>query len=123
MDNQKIIYLGLRLGVAFAFLYPPLSAFFEPYTWLGYIPAFARGYIDDLLLLHIFGVVEIIIALWILLGWKIFYPSLAATAILVAIVIFNPAEFPILFRDLSIAATALALALLSLKIETRLHGE
>ena len=100
----------LRAAVAFAFLYPALSGIFEPYTWIGYIPSFAKGFVDDVVLLHMFGTVEVILALWILSGWRIFWPSLAAAAILIVIVFVNPQEFPILFRDLSIAAAALALA-------------
>ena len=63
-----------------------------------------------MVLLHAFGAVEIIIALWLLSGWKIFWPALAATAILLVIVVANPHEFPILFRDLSLAGLTLALA-------------
>ena len=114
---MKPALLLLRLGVAFSFLYPPINAFFEPNSWIGYIPSFARGFGDELLLLHAFGVVEIILALWILSGVRIFWPSLAAAALLIIIVVVNPSEFPILFRDLSIAAMAVSLALLSHKSE------
>lgn len=112
LSVAKASYFLLRAGVAFAFLYPAISGWFEPYTWAAYVPQFARGYVDDLLLLHAFGAVEILLALWILSGWKIFWPSLAAAFLLVFIVVVNPSEFPILFRDLSIAALALALALM-----------
>lgn len=102
----------LRLGVAFAFLFPPLDAFFDPNSWLGYFPPFLFSLgIPDLVLLHGFGVVEIIVALWLLSGWKIFWPSLAAAAMLISIVLLNLPQFEILFRDLAIAAAALALAL------------
>lgn len=103
----------LRVAVAFAFLYPAVSAWFLPTAWLGYVPQFMRGDVDDLVLLHAFGAVEIFIALWILSGWKIFWPSLAATAVLLAIVVFNPQEFPVLFRDLSLSGMTLALALMN----------
>lgn len=110
----RFAYLLLRAGAAFAFIYPPISALFEPYTWIGYFPAFTRGYVDEVYMLHAFGIVEVVIALWILSGWKIFWPSLLATAMLLAIVIFNPAEFPVLFRDLSIAALTFSLAIMNL---------
>lgn len=113
MTRERIARLGLRAGVAFAFLYPPLNAFVDPYAWIGYFPTFLKGYIPDLVLLHAFGVVESIVALWILSGWRIFWPSLAATAMLLAIVMFNPSNFQVLFRDISIAAMALALAMIS----------
>jgi hypothetical protein len=101
----------LRLGLAFAFLYPPLSALGNPYAWIGYFPDFVRGYVSDITLLHLFGVVEVIIALWILSGKRIFIPTVTATLMLVAIVVFNWGQLEVLFRDLSIAAMAAALAL------------
>ena len=100
----------LRGGLAFSFLFPAINAFFDPYSWIGYFPVFMRGFVSDAVLLHSFGVIEIIIALWILSGWKIFWPSLISFMMLVGIVFFNLSQFQIVFRDLSIAAIALALA-------------
>lgn len=111
--SARTAYLLLRLGAAFAFVYPPLSAFFgDPYSWFGYFPTFVQGVLPDLVLLHLFGLVEIAIGLWILSGYKIFLPSLAATLMLLAIVGFNIPHMDVVFRDLSIAATTLALALM-----------
>lgn len=105
--------LVLRIGVAFAFLYPPINALYNPESWLAYFPQFTRGIVSDDLLLHAFGVVEVVIALWILSGRKIFWPSAAATVALTAIVAFNLNSFEVVFRDLSIAAASLALAILA----------
>jgi hypothetical protein len=106
-------YLALRAGVAFAFLYPPVNALSDPNSWIGYYPAFLRANFTDTTLLISFGIIEVAIALWILSGWKIFYPSLIAAGILVVIVVLNLVQFQVLFRDLSIAAAALALAIIS----------
>lgn len=100
----------LRLGVAFAFLFPPANAFLDPYSWIGYFPSFMHGFLPDMVLLHTFGLVEVVIGLWILSGRRIFIPCLAAAAMLLVIVAFNLADFQILFRDVSIALAALALA-------------
>lgn len=113
MNLERIANLALRIGVAFAFLYPPLNAIGDPNAWIGYFPPFVRGFVPDLVLLHAFGIVEVIIALWILSGWKIFWPSLAAGAMLLGIVVSNPSNFQVLFRDVSLAAMALALAMIS----------
>ncbi len=110
MHNQKTTDVLLRLGVAFAFLYPSIDAFSNPDSWIGYFPHFLKGYVPDLVLLHTFGAVEIVLALWILSGKKIFLPSLVAAGMLVAIVAFNLNGMEVVFRDLSIAAMALALA-------------
>ena len=103
--------LLLRLGVAFAFLYPPLAALRDPFSWLAYFPAFLRDLtIPAGALLHGFGIIEVVIALWILFGRKIHYPAALAVAMLLAIVFFNRGDMDVLFRDLSIAAMAAALA-------------
>jgi len=110
MASDKIANLLLRIGVAFAFLFPPINAYFYPDSWIGYFPSFVHGFVPDLVLLHGFGVIEIIIAMWILSGRKIFLPSLTAGLMLVGIVLINLNNFEILFRDLSIALMAFALA-------------
>jgi uncharacterized membrane protein YphA (DoxX/SURF4 family) len=118
MDRASYANLALRLGLALAFLYPPINALSDPNSWIGYFPPFvlslshAAG-VPDLVLLHSFGALEVIIALWILSGWRIQLPAALACAMLVGIVIFNWPQFTVLFRDLSIAAIAFSLALTS----------
>ena len=103
----------LRIGLAFALLYPPFAALGDPVSWAAYFPAFIRDLpIDTTLLLHAFGVFEVVLALWILSGWRIRVPATLSAILLLGIVAFNPADFEVLFRDLSIAAIAIALALL-----------
>ena len=111
--NVRISHLVLRAGAAFAFLYPPFNALSDSDSWIGYFPGFIHGYVPDLLLLHGFGVLEILLALWILSGWKIFWPCIAGAGMLVLIVAFNLAQFQILFRDLSVAGLLLGLALMN----------
>lgn len=111
MPGDRAISLLLRAGVAFAFLYPPINALFDPYSWLGYFPKFMHGVVSDAVLLHGFGAIEAVLALWILSGRNIFLPSTVATLMLLAIVLFNLQDFQVVFRDLSLAAMTLALAL------------
>ena len=114
MVRERIADIVLRAGLAFAFLYPPINAIGDPEAWIGYFPQFLRGHVDDLVLLHSFGAIEVIIALWILSGKRIFLPSAAACIMLVAIVTMDSSEFQVVFRDLSIAAIALYLAIRNL---------
>ncbi len=114
MTYNNTTDLILRAAVAFAFLYPPFNALTQPEAWIGYFPQFVSGLGDPVLMLHIFGIVEAGIALWILSGWKIWLPSFAAALLLVGIVAFNSPEFQVLFRDLPIAALALALGIIHL---------
>jgi uncharacterized membrane protein YphA (DoxX/SURF4 family) len=109
----KNVSLILRIGLAFAFLYPAISAIFNPFAWIGYFPQFAHTLIpNDTLLLHLFGAVETIIGLWLLSGKKVFYPSAVAAIMLFFIVVFNLPQMDVVFRDISILAMAIALMVL-----------
>lgn len=112
MDTpHKNALLLLRLGVAFAFLYPALSAFIEPALWIGYVPAWINLFIPREIFLLLFSTLEIIIAISVLIFNKPL-PSITAGLLLLSIVVLNTNEFSIVFRDLSIATMAFALALL-----------
>ena len=119
MAYTKIADIVLRAGLAFAFLYPSINAVGDPNSWIGYFPQFTRGFVEDQLLLHLFGIVEVGIAFWLLSGWRVWIPASAAAVLLVGIVVFNIPEFQVLFRDLTIAALAVALALMHYPRHTR----
>lgn len=113
--------LFLRLALAFAFLYPAIDAYTDPTSWLGYFPNAVTNVFhgisiplrwSDVVLLHLFGVVEIALALSILLSRKVRIPALIMALILFVIVLTNldHSNFQVIFRDVSIALAALALA-------------
>lgn len=113
MSRSSLGHLLLRAGVALSFLYPPLDGFSNPDNWIGYFPSFISSIpVDAHILLLGFEAIEVIIALWLLSGWKVRIPAVIAALMLLGIVAFNAAQFPILFRDVSIALAALALAVL-----------
>jgi len=109
MQSKQIVSLILRISLAFAFAYPAINALFDPSSWMGYFPPFVMGYIPDEVLLHSFGVLEIVLALWVLSGWKVKVPAAMMALMLLGIVVFNIPQFQVVFRDLSIAGLALAL--------------
>ncbi len=111
--------LLLRCGVAFAFIYPAVSAVFDPFSWIGYFPQFMLGIVPDAVLLHAFGFSEILIGIWILLGWRILIPSLLASLYLTLIVILNFNQMDVIFRDISILFMSLALVVIALRKENR----
>lgn len=107
--------LLLRIALAFAFLYPPIDSIFNPNAWIGFFPQFILQFastlgVSNVMLLGAWGIVEIIIALWVLSGRHIFLPSLAAAALLCLIVLFNIPLMEIVFRDIALALVALTLA-------------
>ncbi len=110
LSNFSTVHLFLRVGVAFALLYPACAAIGDPVSWASYFPPFLRELpLETTTLLHAFGVLEVVLALWILAGWHIRVPTVVTTMLLLAIVGLNLNQFDVLFRDLSIAAMSLAL--------------
>ena len=111
-SSSQAAHLALRAGLAFAFLYPPYAALSDPTSWQAYFPAFVHALpLPTIVLLHAFGVFEVVIALWLLSGWRVRTPAALAALMLLGIVAFNLSQLDVLFRDLSIATIAVALVL------------
>jgi len=104
----------LRIGIAFAFIYPAVAAFLDPTSWVGFMPDFILDVFGDNenIPLSIFGITEIFIAIWILTAKKVFVPCIIASVYLLAIVLFNLALLDIVFRDISILTMTMSLLLL-----------
>src|SRR4051812_20387955 len=102
--------LLLRIAIAFSFLYPAIDSFLHPDDWIDFFPQFMRGHVPDQTPLIGWGILEILIAFWILSGKKIFIPSVVATVLLCTIVLFNLPLMQVVFRDLSLALVAAVLA-------------
>lgn len=113
-NSDRLASLLLRLGLAFSFLYAAIAAFFDPFSWIGFFPSFAHAIIpNDTLLLSMFGLIETAVALWLLSGKRTLLPSIAASLLLVGIVVFNRNSMDILFRDVALVFMALALAVMN----------
>ena len=122
MRARSLPELLLRIGVSFAFLYPAIDAIFNPTVWIGYFPHFVTSLYDqvigipfklsDVALLHMFGLVEVALAVWLLAGRRVRVPALVMAFFLFLIVLVNLSwtNFLVLFGDISIALAALALA-------------
>lgn len=110
-SSNKYALLLLKIGIAFAFIYPALSAFIDPSAWIGYVPVWIDSFIPREIFLLIFSPIEIVVALGVLFFDRPL-PSIIAGVMLVSIVVFNYNELSTVFRDLSIALTAFALAFL-----------
>lgn len=104
--------LLLRIGLAFSFIYPPLSAFLDPYAWVGYIPAFLTlSGLSDMTLLHLFGLLELLVGVLLLLNIQVRKTAAVAAVILFFIVAYHYRQMDVLFRDIPILLMAVALML------------
>src|SRR3989338_586898 len=97
--QENAAQIVLRIGVAFAFIYAAVAGFIDPDSWIGYFPDFARSMIPERTLLILWGIFEIILALWIVSGKKIFIPNVVASLSLAGLIIGNLDAMDIIFRD------------------------
>ncbi|MEK7558251.1 MAG: hypothetical protein AAB507_00255 [Patescibacteria group bacterium] len=117
MNNEKIVSILLRLGVAFAFIYPAVAGFITPNDWIGFFPSFMLKTIPGEILLLIFEIFEIALGVSILFMKRPFIPAILAALVLLAIVVLDYKTMDIIFRDISILLMAVALAVLHKKDE------
>lgn len=103
----------LRVGLAMVFLYAGVGSIVNPSNWIGYFPIFLRNLVPQNLLLLGFSGYEIVLAVWILSGWKQMFSAGIAAMTLLGIVVFNFGAMDIVFRDLGLFFMALALVLQS----------
>ncbi len=103
----------LRIGIAFSFLYAGFSIISNPIAWSGFVPMWISNIFPGTGFLIGHGVIDIIIALWLLSGRAIYYAAIVAAFFLLSIAIVNLSVFDIVFRDVSIFFAAIALAILN----------
>jgi len=115
MSRNNTARLILRIGLAFAFAYAAIAGFLNPAAWIGFAPVWLQQIVSDSVLTIGIGVVEIAIAALLLFLKRPFYPAIAAAVMLAGIVVFNLGALDIVFRDISLFAAAIALAILSKK--------
>lgn len=112
-SNLPVVWFLLRFGVAFTFLYASIAAFINPTPWLSYFPAFMRVMMPDNILLVTWGGAELVIGLWLLIGYRIFIPSILASGLMLGIFIFDFHSINIIFRNVCILCTSIAIAIIS----------
>ena len=102
----------LRVGLAFSFLYAAYASFVDPTSWAAFFPSWITDSVSTKTLLWVSGVGELVLGALLLSGWRVTIASLVAVVGLLGIVAGNMGQFVILFRDLSLAIVAVALAVL-----------
>ncbi|HLF53905.1 MAG TPA: hypothetical protein VI544_01885 [Candidatus Nanoarchaeia archaeon] len=114
-DEKRLVSFILRSGLALVFFYASISAFVNPIAWAGYVPNFIKQIISVNSFLLIHSSAEMILGFWLLSGKKTFYASLASAAAMFSIIAFNLTALDIVFRDVAIMLSAIALAVLHYK--------
>ena len=112
-DRVKLATTLLRFGLAFALGYVAVRSFLSPGDWIGYFPSFLRQLLPGTIILTLFSLYEIVLAALLVFNKLVFYAALLTAATMLGILVFNFAQMDVVFRDITIAASALALAALS----------
>jgi uncharacterized membrane protein YphA (DoxX/SURF4 family) len=109
--------LFIQIGLAFSFVYAAVGGFSKPENWIGWFPRGVRGLFPfgDNGLLILFGIVEMLIALWLVSGWKLEISAFVAAAFFFGITIANWSSMDIVFRDIALGLVACGVAIITRK--------
>ena len=110
MQHGKTVSLLLRIGIAFTFFYAATQTMLHPDDWIWFFPTFLRDLIPHQLLLTGFSLYEILLGILLLTGWQLLYSASLVAVTVLGIILFNLADPDIIFRDVAIFFTAVALA-------------
>ncbi|MEK6760702.1 MAG: hypothetical protein AABX93_02145 [Nanoarchaeota archaeon] len=105
--------LFLRIGLAFSFIYAAVSILLHPLFWVGFIPSFAEIFFPAEKIIYAHAVLDAVLGIWLLTNKKIFYASVLSAANVFLITAFNFGAMDIVFRDVTIFFSAVALAVLT----------
>lgn len=108
-----LVSFFLRIGLAVVFLYAAVSSFLDPSSWFGFFPSWLANSSYISFLLTGFGVYQVVLSLWLLSGKKTYYASVLSSLTLFFIILFNIRILDVVFRDVAIMLSAIALAILS----------
>jgi len=115
INKELLVPFLLRSGLATVFLYAAVAAFLEPNAWIGFVPQFVRNIIPGNLTLILHSAWNTFLAVWLLSNKKTYYASIFSILTLLAIIVFNLGSLDIVFRDIAILLSAVALAIMSYK--------
>lgn len=105
----------IRIGLAFVFTYAAIFMTLSPGKYMVYVPAFAKTLVPGYTLLHAFAIFEVILSLFLIIGRFTFIAAIISFLTMFSLTVVNLDKFPVLFRNVSIILSALALAIQSRK--------
>jgi len=110
--QYRLAHILLRTGVAFTLVYAAVAGFVHPLSWVGYVPAFISSVVAPEIFLVVWGIGELVLAVWILSGWRTVIPAAVTALSMLLLVSLNANQMSVLFRDFGIAFAALALVVM-----------
>ncbi|MFN7088626.1 MAG: DoxX family membrane protein [Candidatus Paceibacteria bacterium] len=114
--NGKLPILLLRIGLGISFIYPGVSMLRQPDSWIGWIPPFLIDLLqfDPKILLYFVAFFDVILGAAFLAGIFLKVTSLLGALHLLGILVFSgAASYIIIFRDIGLLFSSLALFFLT----------
>lgn len=114
--HARLFSFLARTGIAFAFLYAGVAGLMTPDNWVGFVPQMIRdAHTAESIatILMLWSCLEIALALWILSNKQLFASSMTAAVVLGLVILANITQIDIVFRDVPIFFSALAVAVLA----------
>ncbi|HEX5448102.1 MAG TPA: hypothetical protein VFW90_02790 [Candidatus Saccharimonadales bacterium] len=109
LNNARYSRWLLQLGLAAVFLYAAINSIMHPANWTAYLPTFLGTAIPPDTLVKIFAVYELVLTVWVLSGKYLKLAGLLYALTFAAILLINPHQFIVTFRDVGLLFMALAL--------------
>ena len=100
----------LRSGLAIVFLYAAVSALQNPLEWASYLPHFLVHSSHVVTLVKFFAGYELVLIIWLISGSYLRWAAVLCALTLLGVVVTNPSQLFVTFRDIGLAFMALALA-------------
>lgn len=113
--SERLSSLLIRLGLAFVFLYAAVFMTISPEKYIDYFPKFMRDLVPGYTLLHVFAIFEVILSFFLIIGKFNFITAIISFVTMFALTVVNLDRFSVLFRNVSIILSALALVITSRK--------
>jgi len=107
--NPAFASFIIRLGLSIAFFYAAVGSLLFPDNWLGFVPVWLIPAGFGKIFLSIFAAVQLSLGLWLLSGRWIKYAARMTAILMFMVVITNPTAMDLIFRDITIAFSAIAL--------------
>ncbi|MEK6809895.1 MAG: hypothetical protein AABY40_04420 [Nanoarchaeota archaeon] len=114
-DCSNLAPFILRVALAVPFLFVAIDAALQPEAWVGFIPSFVTSILPASLVLAAHALMDFTLGLWLLSGWKTKYAAALSAINLATIIVVNLFALEIIFRDVGLLLTALALVVLEYK--------
>ena len=113
--SERLASLLIRFGLAFVFLYAAVYMTISPEKYIDYFPQFMRDLVPGYTLLHVFAIFEVIHSFFLIIGKFKFINAIISFLTMLSLTIVNLDKFSVLFRNVSIILSALALVFMSRK--------